>query len=145
MKRLLQFVPLASRWPQLQWRVWDVKYGKKKWSESFSKVKFILNRSDLTGITGETFRICMIRPPQQIPPRESPRPQSDTGVSVAQQEAVTFTSKLFLPKLTLNSCAGSPGSGGLWAESHTWTGSCGLLVSDRRFWKAEILPCTWSP
>lgn len=96
------------------------------------------------GENGETFRICMIRPPQQIPPRESARPQSDIGVSVAQQEVVTFTLKLFLTKLTWNSCAGSPGAGGLWAESHTWTGSYGLLVSDRRFWKSENLSSTWS-
>lgn len=89
-----------------------------------------------------TFRIYMIRPPQQLSPRESARPHSDTGMSVAQQEVVTFTLKLFLTKLTLNTCADSPGAGGLWAESHTWTGLCGLFVCDRQFWKSENLPST---
>lgn len=49
MKLPLQFSPLTSRWPQLQWGVWDIKYRKKNSSESFPRVEFILTRSDLAG------------------------------------------------------------------------------------------------
>lgn len=93
-----------------------------------------------SGADDETFKIYMIRPSLDwCAPRESARPQSDTEESAAQQEVVTHTLKLFLPKLISINCVDSPAAAGLQVESHTWTGSCGLLVSDRRFWKSENL------